>query len=224
MRIPIDVWLIPLAGEATRADNELLDAAEIERAARFKFEADRRRFRRAHCAARLVLAQYTGTAPGALRFEIGAHGKPRLAGDGAPAFNLSDSEDLAVLAVRAATGFDLGVDIERRRPLPDGTALALRYCGAEEQRELRQLATTADREAAFLDCWTRKEAYVKALGTGLSEGELREMQVGLRGQVRIGRIVIDSLEVASGYAGAIACSTEIVGIRYRDFPKEFPQG
>ncbi len=136
---------------------------------RFHFPADRRRYVVTRAALRLLLAFHLDRPARAIRFTYGSHGKPILSGtdEGSPHFNLTHSGDLAVIAV---TGLGpVGVDVEVCRPINDFRGLAARFFAAEEQALLESLDDTAALEAFFL-CWTRKEAVLKALGTGLSTG------------------------------------------------------
>jgi 4'-phosphopantetheinyl transferase len=117
---------------------------------------------------RSLLASYTRTEPEQLVFAVNAFGKPMLAG--APAdvhasFNLSHSDELVVVAI--AAGPELGVDVEAIRPIPDLEAIARHHFAAAERGQLAA-APAGQREALFLRLWTRKEAYVKAVGRGLS--------------------------------------------------------
>jgi len=141
---------------------------ERERAARFYFESDRRRFTVARATLRAILGRYLAREPETLAFAYGPHGKPTLAagcGDGALRFNLSHSHGVALIGITRQR--DIGVDVERIRCIPDLEALAERCFAAGETAALRRL-TTAQRAEAFFRCWTRKEAYLKALGDGLA--------------------------------------------------------
>ncbi|WP_157264418.1 4'-phosphopantetheinyl transferase family protein [Azohydromonas aeria] len=169
----VHVWTVSLldgASGGTAAAAESLSGDEHERAARFHFERDRRRYMLGRAALRRVLACYVNDDAARLRFAYGAYGKPALvpgarAAAQAPAFNASHTQDLMLIAV--ADGPALGVDLEALRPLQDLDGLARQVCSAAEHRELLALAP-AQQLAGFLRCWTRKEAYLKALGTGLS--------------------------------------------------------
>lgn len=138
---------------------------ELARAGRFHFERHKRRFLAARCALREALAEAAGRAPAALRFVEGPFGKPWL--DGLPGlhFNLSHSEDEALLAI--GRDGELGADIEVPRTMSDAQALARMNYTAEECAVLAALPP-AERDAGFLRLWTRKEACLKAIGTGLS--------------------------------------------------------
>jgi 4'-phosphopantetheinyl transferase len=160
----VELWLIDLRFEPSAAMQSWLGAEELQRAARFVFARDRRRYLAAHTALRQVLGQQVGTAPRDLRFTHGEFGKPALL-DARCSFNLSHSDDDA--AVLLADAGEVGVDLEALRAMPDASALAQRHFSAEENAALEGLGAR-DRDAAFLTCWTRKEACLKAIGSGLS--------------------------------------------------------
>ena len=163
------LWLMHL-DQPARPLEELtasLDADERQRSARFRFDVHRGRFETARGLLRHVLGQYTGLAASAVAFRYGNAGKPALAGPvGRPtvAFNLSHSGPYALLGL--TSGEDIGVDIEVTRDIPDHEDIARSSFATEECDELFRLPP-ARRPDAFLACWTRKEAYVKALGDGL---------------------------------------------------------
>jgi 4'-phosphopantetheinyl transferase len=170
----VDIWRIDLVRQPDEIQHyrRVLSHDEIERADRFYFEKHRRRFIVARAAMRQVLGRYASIAPGKLAFSYGARGKPELAGGplaGGPKerliqFNLSHSEDLALLAV--AQGLVLGVDVELVNPEFSTDEIAERFFSPGEVRCLQALPAGA-RAEAFFSCWTRKEAYIKALGEGL---------------------------------------------------------
>ena len=158
----VHVWAVPLHGEG-EAWAELLSPAERERAARYRFADHQRRYRIAHGALRAVLAGYLGCEPAAVAFTQGPRGKPYLA-DGRLFFNTSHSGKLALLAV---ANRELGVDLEKVRHLESLHAIARRHFSSGEFAALEALPEAA-RVLAFYRCWTRKEAYIKALGEGLA--------------------------------------------------------
>jgi 4'-phosphopantetheinyl transferase len=163
------LWLIPIAGTAAaiEAMEALLCDEEWARAARFMREADRRRHIVSHGSMRRILSAYTGIPAVALRFGETIDHKPFLLPehDETPCFNLSHSGDYALLGVTRKT--PIGVDIEAERRMPDLERIALKTFGAGEIAGLAGLRTDR-REAGFFACWTRKEAFVKALGSGLA--------------------------------------------------------
>lgn len=140
---------------------------EKERAARFYFSKDRDHFIAARGLLRSILGDYLSLEPGRLRFFYNRYGKPRLSEDAGRGlrFNLSHSHGLALLAI--ARRRELGVDVERIRPEVAGEEIAERFFSPREVAMLRSLPADLQPEA-FFNCWTRKEAYIKARGKGLS--------------------------------------------------------
>lgn len=147
---------------------EYLSPEELERARRFRFDEHRRRFIAARSILRCLLARCLGGGPRDVCFAVSASGKPGLPHDrGEPrvCFNASRSGGLGLFALTAIG--ELGVDIERIRALPDMEDVARAAFSAGERRAIEDLAA-AEKERAFFAAWTRKEAYLKATGTGLS--------------------------------------------------------
>lgn len=145
----------------------LLCAEEQARAARFLAALHRDRFIAAHGRLRELLAVELGADPASLQFQSAEHGKPHLSGREAASglqFNLSHSGDRGL--VGWAVGRHVGVDIEVWRPLSDEAALVKRFFSAAENAAYEALAP-AERTRGFFECWTRKEAYIKAVGRGL---------------------------------------------------------
>jgi 4'-phosphopantetheinyl transferase len=162
----VHVWhaeLEPIARELASL-HDVLDAEERARADRFVFDRHRRRYVASHILLRHVLGGYVGLAPEALRFARARHGKPYLV-NGAVRFNLAHSGDRALLAV--SVGRELGIDLERVRADRDVVGIAGHFFSAAEAAALKALPAH-QRVAAFYRCWTRKEAYIKACGTGLA--------------------------------------------------------
>ena len=145
----------------------LLDAAEQERAARFRFDPDRRQYQAAHALKRLMLtaAAKGAVAPQAWAFAAGAHGKPRVAPDDEPRFNLSHCDGLVACAVSRSTEIGLDVENTGRRPALE---LARAYFAPAEQAWLQRLAPAAQLHG-FFQLWTLKEAFIKATGKGLAQ-------------------------------------------------------
>ena len=113
----------------------------------------------------MLLGHYLNSPPGDIQFSYGAKGKPSLAVSARVQFNMSHSGDLAMFAF--TLDCEIGVDVEAIRPMPDMEVVAERFFCAEETAELMSLPA-GQRDDAFFLCWTRKEAYIKATGEGLS--------------------------------------------------------
>lgn len=169
-RDAVSVWWANLDWSATAITSALSDLSpgECERADRYHRPLDRSRFIAAHSCLRRILGWYVDVLPDLLTFEHGPHGKPRLGGDAAfhdVRFNLAHSGKMAVFAV--AIGRELGIDLEWMGRNVSCLEIARRMFAPAEQQALEAL-TGEDRVRAFYRCWTRKEAYVKATGAGLS--------------------------------------------------------
>jgi len=142
-----------------------LSPDERERAARFRFAKDRDRFVAARGILRDILARYLGVNAAALRFRYGAAGKPALEDSSELRFNASHSHGFALYAVTMEK--DVGIDVELIRPRVAEERIAERFFRPSEAASLRALPQEKQAEA-FFRIWTRKEAYIKAVGTGLS--------------------------------------------------------
>lgn len=145
-----------------------LSSDERARASRFHFPKDREHFIAARATLRIILARYLNRDPAQLEFCYSPFGKPDLAPSANPdgiRFNLSHSQGLALYAI--TRDHDIGVDVEAMRPNFDWEDIANRYFAPKEVEALR-LVPVSLRAEASLNCWTRKEAYVKARGEGLS--------------------------------------------------------
>lgn len=146
-----------------------LSEDECNRARQFRFDRDRHRYIVGRGVLRDILGRYLGLPAEMLKFEYGDFGKPRLAsasGHRAIRFNVAHSDALAVYAV--SLGHEVGVDVERVRPIPELLSIAKQFFSPREYAALLALPDNS-REDAFFNCWTRKEAYLKAGGQGLSE-------------------------------------------------------
>lgn len=166
----VHVWRAALDQPGARLLSlyESLSADERERATRFHFEKDRRQFIAARGLLRRILSLYLKAEPSRLQFSYTAYGKPSLTaefGDNPLRFNVSHSGELALLAF--SRGRELGVDIECIRPELADEQIAERFFSSREVAALRALPAPVQKEA-FFTCWTRKEAYIKAIGEGLS--------------------------------------------------------
>jgi len=210
----VHLWVIRLAASEPVLEKcrGSLARDERERAERFHFEEHRRSYVLGRGALRALLGAYSGTAPASVEFSYGPKGKPALRGDAALRFNVSNSGDLAAFAFTA--GCELGVDLERIRSLRDLEAVARRFFAPDEIGELMALAEE-DRPSGFFNCWTRKEAYIKAVGDGLyvpldsfsvtlRPGEAARM-IQLNGSRETARgWTLEAFDPAPGFAGALA--------------------
>ena len=166
----IDVWLSStrLAEEQVAAYGASLSDSERARAGKMALASKRQEFVVARGLLRQMLSRVAGLAAAerGLEFQQDGRGKPGLAG--VPiAFNLSHSQGLALAAL--TIGGNIGVDLEKIRPEGDWQALARRFFTAAESRAI-DACSPARRARAFFACWTRKEAFVKAAGSGIAEG------------------------------------------------------
>lgn len=200
-----------------------LDATEQERAARLVDDRHRRRFIAAHAALRQVLGACCGRSAETLRFTAGPQGKPALVDAGSWRFNLTHSGDLALIAV--TRGREVGVDVERHRPGVAIHDLARRFFAPAEAAAMVALPPD-QQEAAFFTCWSRKEAVVKALGTGLHT-PLDRFQVEVHPQ-RPARVLrqpaewpawtLAHLDLPSGWSGTVAAAGDDWLVEARRLP------
>jgi len=175
----VHVWLAALdAGESRLgALRTLLTDEERGRADRFVQPQHRVHYATARGMLRELLGRALGVEPGEVAFQFNAHGKPSLAGAAAESglrFNVSHSHGMGLFAL--ARGRELGVDLERIRPDFAALKIAERFFSKGESARLRALPA-AEQARAFFECWTRKEAYVKARGDGLTRA-LGSFEVG----------------------------------------------
>lgn len=222
----VDLWRtsLDLPTASFKSFESTLSADESQRAARFHFSADRDRYIAAHGCLRVVLARYLQDEPGQLSFSTNAYGKPYL-DDHKLEFNLSHSGDYALIAVTLE--HKIGVDVELIRDEVEILSIANRYFSKNEITELMTLPLE-DRITGFFNCWTRKEAYIKAHGFGLSlpldsfdvslsprdPAILRATRPNLQEAARW-RLL--SLEVDLMYAAAVAVEMREPEFRFWDF-------
>jgi 4'-phosphopantetheinyl transferase len=204
----VQLWTVKLDGEASRQDEywQSLSEEERQRAERFHFVRDRERYIRARGKLRSLVGKYLSQLPEEIRFTYGAQGKPAVAGD--LQFNLAHSGGYASYAF--SVGKRVGVDIEQARPMDDAEALAQRFFSPEECDDLLSVRHE-QRNAAFFACWTRKEAFVKAVGAGLTLS-LKSFRVSLLPGAEAGLLKNDhggewtlfDVHPVAGYCGAVA--------------------
>jgi 4'-phosphopantetheinyl transferase len=166
----VQLWRVDL--EAIGADESrwqrVLSSDERARASHFHFSRDRQRFVASRALLRTILAGYLSTDPNGLSFSYSQKEKPSLGrahADSGVTFNVSHSAGIALLAFTRRR--EIGVDVEQVRRDSDLNAIARRFFSAHEQSELAALSAE-EKVEAFFRCWTRKEAYIKATGDGLS--------------------------------------------------------
>ena len=165
---PPQLHLAPLDGSDALEERYrlLLSEDERQRASRFYRAIDRKHFVVARGTLRRLLAGRLKCDAGAIRFAYGEHGKPALAGDSSQlSFNVSHSHGWALYGI--SDGAPIGVDIEKIRPGICETTIPEQFFSEQECATLRSLPLEVQAEA-FFNCWTRKEAFVKANGMGLS--------------------------------------------------------
>jgi 4'-phosphopantetheinyl transferase len=165
----VHVWSANLAVSESQAATlqKTISAEELHRASKFHFERDRRRYIVARGILRSILASYLGTEPARIEFRYSIHGKPELAkpaGSGLH-FNVSHVDSVALYAF--AIGRRIGIDVERIREDFDFEPVAERCLSLYEHAALKRMPAH-ERRRGFFVCWTRKEAYIKALGRGLN--------------------------------------------------------
>lgn len=180
---------------------DTLDEAERRRSRTISDPRQRERFIVARGLTREQLAHYTGRAADSLQFEILTHGKPSLVPQ-LPrfSFNVSHTGPFWLLGVSSTR--EMGVDLERIRPVRDLTRLARRVFSDLEQEELIAINDQAEKERAFFRGWTRKEAVLKALGTGFSFSP-RRLHVGLM-EANVLSCQLDSVETLQVHSGMIS--------------------
>lgn len=161
MRIEVFVWALDPERPALDAALATLSEHEHARMSRFVFDKDRFRYGQSHARMRALLGARCGVDPARLHFIENEHGKPSV--EGGPHFNLSHSHNLAALAI--GEDVELGVDVEWVRPVEHD--VARRFFSTPECAALEAFPES-ERTSAFHRCWTRKEAYVKAEGSGLA--------------------------------------------------------
>lgn len=203
----LHIWRVPIGhtGRVLPHLDTVLSTDERRRADRFALAGPRTAYIVARGTLRLLLGRYLDCDPATLRFAYGEHGKPALE-DGALHFNLSHSGDLVLLAF--ATDRPVGVDIEFGRDRVSSDAIAQRFFAADEVEALQALSKS-QRKEAFFRIWTRKEAYLKALGAGITVA-LDSFSVNTATEAALLRPAAEAstwrlhhLDPGSGYTGAV---------------------
>ena len=218
----VQVWRISLEqpDEVRERFRLTLEPDELDRASRFYFENHRRHFLVARGFLRDVMGRYLHEKAENLRFVYGAYGKPSLASEPTVRFNMSHSHEVALLAV--AREAEVGVDVEHVRADFATEDIARRYFSRAEVYAFNLLSRD-EQVAAFFRCWTRKEAYIKAIGKGLSQPlDAFDVTLGPGEQAALlhaaeddaSRWSMSDVDVGAGYAGALAVERPVGKIRY----------
>jgi 4'-phosphopantetheinyl transferase len=226
----VHVWKISWSDEDIhlRRLQGILSPDERQKGNRFYFQKDRRRFIAVHACLRLLLGHYLQIDAASLQFDYGAHGKPSVASESLKqkcSFNISHSRNLALLAFSGRQ--TIGVDVESIQPHLADEQIAKNLFAPEEIATLRSLPPHL-RDKAFFSCWTRKEAYLKATGEGLSDSMNRFIAPMHQFEVSCFAGIVEHaednrswfiwhLEPAPGYVGALAtdaaeCSLQLLEI------------
>jgi 4'-phosphopantetheinyl transferase len=219
----VHIWIagVPLAVDARF--RTVLSQQERARADRFRFEKHRSAYIFAHAVLREVLSRYCSASPAEIRFSVDSFGKPSLTGaDDTLMFNLSHSGALVVIGI--CVDRRIGVDVEHIRGLPDFGNIAERHFTAVERSFIFD-QPPAEQERAFFRCWTRKEAYIKAVGKGLSipldsfdtliaDGESGRALARCIDAPDVAAWRLADLDVPEGYAGAVVVQNGIECLTY----------
>jgi 4'-phosphopantetheinyl transferase len=231
----VHVWRIPLnplAPLLARLESWLSDD-ERERANRFRFDNHREKFIAAHGCLRDILARYLSMTPEALHFKTNSYGKPSLIDEingGQLSFNLTHSHELGLVAISSRRA--IGVDIEYIRSELADEQIARRFFSNREADAL--LSSPLElRKEAFFACWTRKEAFIKAIGEGLSmpldqfdvsllPGEPAELLETRPDPAQALQWKLYALQPGSGYAAALAVEGRPVQIQCWQWTENAP--
>lgn len=215
----VDIWVCSLEGAGALASRfvPLLSSDELERAHRFAFHELRDKYVVGRGLTRCLLSSQVKLQPHSIRFQYSVRGKPYLDGQHEWHFNVSHSKSLFVCALTNAG--EIGVDIEQVRPVGDALAIAARFFSTSEARRLRLLPQDLQM-IGFFECWTRKEAFLKATGEGLTRNtQSVSVTFGPDETARFERIdephdnsgawSLEGFVPAEGYVGAVAMRAPI---------------
>lgn len=219
----VHIWRIFLDRPAIPVEQlvQTLSADEYVRAERFYFERDKNRFIVARASLRSILSSYLGLPAERVQFCYGHRGKPALAQTQAKSglyFNLSHSQELAVCAVTRDR--ELGIDVEFIRPIAEAEQIAKRYFSERENASFQTLAKS-DKQAGFFYHWTRKEAYLKAEGEGLSANSDRfdDSVATAEGDCKTNRWFLQGFTPAPNYIATVAVEGKGWELAYWQCPR-----
>ena len=222
----VDVWRVSLAplGSMVNDFRDHLSGQENDRAEKFKFHKDRKRHVLTHGLLRVILSLYANVAPEELKFTENRYGKPELVHPSGLSltFNLSHSHERALIGI--ARGRQIGVDIEYVKNDFEWQEIIERFFSPREVEMINALPKNLQLRA-FFTCWTRKEAYVKATGMGLSL-PLKEFDVSpvpgaatlLLSHKEASAWSMKEVDVAESYVATVAVEGHDPRIRYWDWP------
>jgi 4'-phosphopantetheinyl transferase len=209
----IHLWHIDLSEPFPEGECAALTDEEHARAGRFRFDRDRNRFLQGRLALRRLLGLYVGLSPRDVPLQHARYGKPFVDARFAIGFNLAHSGDRALAAVSRFR--HVGVDIEEALPRGALEGIARTVFTRDECRALHRRPET-ERLSAFLTCWTRKEAALKAIGVGLA-GEPRDLHAGMEPErARAGDVELESIGGIPGCYAAVAVRAEGSRMRLHD--------
>ena len=223
----IHIWQASLHWPRQKINDALclLSEEEQARAKRFVMDIHRENYITSHAILREVLSYYLRCSPQDLQFRRNSHGKPYLSellGDVNLQFNMSDSQQVAMYAI--TLGREVGIDVEFMKPDVHVMEIAERFFSPKEYEQLL-LLPAADRLQGFYRCWTRKEAYIKAIGQGLSF-PLSRFTVSLQPEKWDCLLEVDgrtdlvrpwklfSIQSVVGYQAALAIEGEVGEVKY----------
>lgn len=225
----VDIWRarLDLVPEETEALSGVLSREEQNRAARFRYPVHRGRFIASHGILRNILSRYLGQSPEKIRYSANAHGKPHLIDSNRGVdlrYNFSHSQDMAVYAI--AVDREVGIDVEHPGRSGQTLEIAARFFAPVEAAAIGELPERL-RKKAFFACWTRKEAYLKAKGSGLS-APLDQFAVSVHPEAPPALLhakwnssahlkwTLFDIDPGGGYMAAVAVEGRVSTVRYFD--------
>ena len=220
----VHVWHVNLLSEAEKQFDyywNTLSIEEKERAHRFHFKKDRDQFVVAKGITRILLGKYILSAAKDIKFDFNSFGKPRLAGDYPIQFNISHAGGMGLFAFILHS--PVGADIEKINPTIEVQKIAKRFFSSEETHKILNLPT-AQQAKAFFTCWTRKEAFIKGHGEGLSL-PLADFEVSILAEEPVAMLKIKwspaeihqwqllKITVGNAYKAAVAIKGKVKKVR-----------
>lgn len=214
----------------SRKAEAVLSDDELARASRFVYNLHRNRYVAGRLALRELLGRYLNVAGSAVRFDYSSYGKPELPGE-ALRFNVAHSDDLAVIALTEQDR--LGIDVEHVRELGDIDSVA-RTVFSRHELEVFDALPDPSKSRAFFNCWTRKEAFVKAVGEGLSHPlDVFDVNLAPGAEARLIRLEGSTARAAEwsmldlspmeGWVGAVAVEHPEAAVRHAGWLIEPPR-